>query len=102
MKVTKITRRKYTEQQVREYLQQFESSGMNRSRFAKVNRINYFTFIGWLDKRSRLKGSGDNEKFIPVSIPQSEGVFAEVQMKNGKRLIFHQAPSPQYLAQLLS
>ena len=101
MKGRKKIIRRYSPGQIKKYLVSFHASGMNKHRFAKINEINYYTFIGWLAKYKEVEPGNQRVGFTEVKLPNQEGLFAELRMENGKSIRFYQVLPPEYLKLVL-
>ena len=96
-------RLRYTEEQIKDYLDQWKSSGKSQISFSKEAGINYYTFNKWLSDRkskgkcTKVKKSG----FSPIKVmPQEHSVFAELK-REGYSVLIYQAVSSDYLRSLL-
>jgi transposase len=94
--------RRYSHELIKKYLVSYHASGMNRHRFAKINEINYFTFIGWLAKYKEVEPGNQRVGFTEVKLSNQAGLFAELRTENGKSIRFYQVPPPEYLKMVLS
>lgn len=94
---------RYSEEQIKEYLDQWKSSGKSQILFSKEAGINYYTFNKWLSDQKR-KGKNPKEKKSGFSaikvIPQTHSVFAELK-REGYSMLIYQAVSADYLLALL-
>lgn len=76
----------------------WKSSGKNKTDFARENGINYMTFIGWFPPKEKpLK---QNSGFVALEVKQpvtnSTGIFAEIDLGKGRRIVFHQPVGAEY------
>jgi hypothetical protein len=84
-------RKRRNQQDINLLLTQYRQSGQSQKKFAKANAINYKTFQNWISKNAKREGVTSNN-FIPLhvdSIPSP--IYVEVYLRNGHRLVFHQA-----------
>lgn len=86
---------KFTNEQKEELIGRWKASGKGKKQFADENGIKYMTFIDWIRKRQRKKSLETPSEFIPFEIPSSS-LFAELSF-GGKKIIFHQPVSAEYL-----
>jgi hypothetical protein len=75
---------------------QWKASGKSKKQFAADQGINYMTFIGWFSRKAKTKSVPKVDSFIPIAVQDSAGLFAEVYLGNGKRIVFHQPVSVHY------
>jgi len=91
---------KFTNEQREELIQRWKSSVKSKKQFADENGIKYMTFIDWVRKRQRKKSlETPSEQFIPLEIPTYNS-FAELHV-SGRKIIFHQPVSAEYLKIIL-
>lgn len=84
-------RKRRSQQDIDLLLAQYRQSGQSQKKFAKANTINYKTFQNWIGKSAKREGATCNS-FIPLRVDSIQPtVFAEVYLRNGHRLVFHQA-----------
>ena len=86
-------------------ISQWQSSGLTQLRFCKEKNIRYHVFHYWY-KQFRLKDApseSNTRRFIALSsfTSSASSVFAELSVSNGKRLIFHQPVSADFLNALI-
>lgn len=84
----------------------WKQSGLSQKDYCEQNQIRYHVFHYWY-KRYRDKGSGSSEaSFIPliVKAPLSDTSCwnIEVIFADGKRILFHQAVSSDFLKAVIS
>lgn len=87
-------------EEIREVIDLWELSGKSKKEFALEMGINYQTFIGWA-KRHEQKRIIPKEKFIPITVNPGPMIFAELQLKNGEKIIFYQAIPADYFQKIL-
>jgi hypothetical protein len=102
MKGNKKTYRRYSPEEIKKHILSFQSSGMNRHRYARINKINYYTFNGWLEKYKGAKPGNLPIGFAEVTLPNHDSLFAELRTENGTCIRFYQVPPPEYLKLVLS
>ena len=81
----------------------WHSSGKSKSEFSRENGVNYMTFIGWFaGEKKKLKKAVPQSMFIPVEIAsKTPQLFAEIVLKNGTRVCFHERVGVEYFRLLL-
>ena len=90
-----------SKEEVRQILQQWQQSGLSKKAFCAQNQINYQTFIGW-GVQQRNSNIPEGKGFIAVEIPkQAGGVFAELHLERGKKIILHHPVAAELLVTLL-
>ena len=94
---------RYTEEEIKEYLEQWKSSGKSQISFSKEVGLNYYTFNKWLSDQKR-KGKSPKEKKSGFSalkvMPQEHSVFAELK-REGYSVLIYQSVSADYIRALL-
>ena len=91
---------RFTNEQREELVQRWQASGKSKKAFAHEQGIKYVTFMSWIVK-GQIKEPLENasHQFIPLQIPTATS-FAELTF-GGKKIIFHQPVSAQYLRIIL-
>lgn len=92
-------------QQMLAMIEAWKQSGVSQKAYCEQNKIRYYVFHYWLkrykDERAFLKEPG----FVPLNVQPSASLNAghvELLMPDGKRILFHQAVSSDYLKALIS
>ena len=89
-----------TREQVDELINEWKISGVGKKEFCSGKGLNYQTFVSWFYLRS--KKSKTSKGFIPVQVERtSVGIFAEIQLGNSRKIIFHQPVGPEFLQAVL-
>lgn len=70
-----MARRRWSEQQMRELLQEQEGSGLSLQAFAAAAEVPYTTLSWW---RSRLRAKDAAPRLVPVHVKQARHVVAEI------------------------
>jgi hypothetical protein len=92
--------RSRTREQVEELINEWKSSGLEKKEFCLQKELNYQTFVSWFYLRA--KKSKANKGFIPVQVEEvSSGRFAEIQLSNSRKIIFHQPVSVEIFQAIL-
>jgi hypothetical protein len=99
--MSEINKSRYRSREEKEALiKEWMTSGVEKKEFCSVKGLNYNTFISW--KFAQAKNSESLSRFVPVQIEHSaKGIFAEIELSNSRRIIFHQPVGFQLLQQLL-
>lgn len=92
-----------TQQQMVAMISSWKQSGLSQKAYCEQNNIRYYVFHYWY-KRYR-----DNQKpekdagFVALNIePSACSAGIEMLLPDGKRILFHQAVSSEYLKALIS
>ena len=77
-------------------------SGKNKTQFCLEQGLNYMTFISWFNQKDK---SASN-KFVALKVKDDvqkidAGVFVEVFLEKGRRVVFHQAVGAEILRAIL-
>lgn len=90
----------HTAEEKEQIRQAWRQSGKSKKDFCTENGIKYMTFIAWFSKRK-----GKKSGFVPLEVKkphsQAQGIFAELDLGKGRRVVFHREVGPHYLQQLL-
>ncbi|MBA2762650.1 MAG: hypothetical protein H0U39_11990 [Segetibacter sp.] len=97
---------KQTQDRMFEIIGSWKQSGLSQKAYCEQNGIRYYVFHYWY-KRYRDEQSGSNEaSFIPLNVKPSLSVSTcgnvEVVLPDGKRILFHQAVSSNFLKAVIS
>jgi hypothetical protein len=97
---------KNTQEQMFAIIASWKQSGLSQKAWCEQNKIRYYVFHYWY-KRYRDEQSNNSEPaFIPLNIkpPLSDTSCAnvEVVLADGKRILFHQAVSSDFLKAVIS
>jgi hypothetical protein len=79
----------------------WQQSGQNQKQYCIQNNIAYHVFHYWYKvyRQAQSDGSG---KFVTLSITPQPQANVEIQLTDGKRIIFHQPVSADYLKVLIA
>lgn len=85
----------------------WQQSGLTQKAYCKEHGIRYHVFHYWYKCFRDLQSPPEDEGFIPLKIQASNSVntsyaHVELLLSDGKRLLFHQAVSSDYLKALIS
>jgi hypothetical protein len=81
-------------------IRKWQQTNLSQKDYCRQHNIEYHIFHYWYRKfRSAQPASADN-KFVQVSAVMSNTLFAEFVFDNGRRVVFHQEVSADYLKSL--
>jgi len=87
------------------HIGQWEKSNQSQKAYCLEHNIPYYVFHYWL-KRYRETHQGEKDKptsFVKLQITQSARIaHAELVLPDGKRLVFHEPVSSNFLKSLIS
>jgi hypothetical protein len=75
-------------------------SGLSQKQFCLQSNVGYHVFHYWY-KVYRLHQSSATGSFVPVQMPAQLQAKVEVLLADGKRIVFHQAVSADFLRALI-
>ena len=97
--------KKQQRQQKLAMIADWQQSGLSQKQYCQQHNIAYHVFHYWY-KRSKLQAADNNNEpaaFVKLtSSAINTGVHTELLLPNGKRLVFHQLVSSDYLKALLA
>jgi hypothetical protein len=96
-----------TREQMFEMILTWQQSGLSQKSFCEQNAIRYHVFHYWYKCFRDLQSNTKPEGFIPIKIQRSIiantfSAHAELVFPDGKRVLFHQPVSSDYLKHLIS
>ena len=96
-----------TREQMFNMISTWQQSGLSQKSFCEQNGIRYHVFHYWYKCFRDLQSTTNPEGFIPIKIQHSNGAntasaHAELLLPDGKRLVFHQPVSSDFLKALIS
>ncbi len=91
------------QQQMFDKIEQWQHSGLSQKAFCEQSNLSYHIFHYWY-KRYRLKSNKHTtSSFVKLQVASASFTAnVELVLADGKRLLFHQAVSPDYLKALIS
>ena len=93
---------KEVQQQMFGYIDQWQQSGLNQKAFCEQVNLSYHIFHYWY-KRYRNREGEPVSSFIKLAVlSPSICSAAEILLPDGKRILFHQGVSADYLKALIS
>jgi hypothetical protein len=93
-----------TRQKMFSLIDQWQQSDISQKRFCEQNNIQYSVFHYWY-KRYRIQNQDPeaSKQFIKLAVsPLTGSGYAELVLPDGKRLLFHQPVTSDYLKTLIS
>src|SRR3954468_1268306 len=99
------------QQQMFSMIECWQQSGLNQKTWCEQHSIRYHVFHYWYRKYKDVPLSDKQAGFIPLqlqpaaatpSITPPVGVHTELLLADGRRLLFHQGVSADYLKALIS
>lgn len=79
----------------------WQRSKLNQKQYCLQNKIAYHVFH-YLYKRYRTRQADESHSFTPVSIQPHNTGNVELHLPDGRRIVFYQPVSPDYLKALLA
>lgn len=93
---------KDVQQKMFEYIDQWQQSGLTQKAFCQKVNLSYHIFHYWY-KRYRDNATEPGSAFIKLDVCAPSALAkAELILADGKRLLFHQPVSADYLKALIS
>ena len=82
----------------------WKQSGLSQKAWCEQNNIQYYVFHYWYKRYRDEQASSNSSTFIPLGVnpPITTCASVEVVLPDGKRILFHQAISSDYLKALIS
>jgi transposase-like protein len=102
MEGTKNYQKRFTGEEIREYLTQCRQSGKSKKEFALENGIKYNTLINWFSQERQKVQSKNQGAFSEVKLPEEDSVFAEIRTGNGITIRLFKPVSVEFLQALLT
>ena len=94
-----------TREQMFSLIRDWQQSGLSQKAFCEQHTIRYHIFHYWYKCFRELQLTPKSEGFIPIKIQRSNTAntaSAELVYPDGKRLLFHQPVSSDFLKALIS
>jgi len=79
----------------------WQQSGQSQQQYCRQNNIAYHVFHYWY-KVYRKEHATAKASFVALNISQPLQAHVEVQLADGKRIVFHQPVSAAYLKALIA
>src|SRR5215210_8069607 len=88
------------------HIEQWQQSGISQKAFCKEVSLSYHIFHYWYKLYRDKDNTPSASSFIKLGVPAisaaSGTLHAEIVLPNGKRLLFHQPVSADYLRALIN
>lgn len=79
----------------------WQQSGLSQKAYCQVNNIKYHVFHYWY-KMYRDKQPSHSACFVPLHISDLQASHIELQLTDGRRIVFHQPIGVEYLKSLIA
>ena len=97
---------KNTQEQMFDIISSWKQSNLSQKAYCEQNRIRYHVFHYWYKRYHDEQSNSTKPAFIPLNVTPSfsDGTCAniEVVLADGKRILFHQAVSSDFLKAVIS
>ncbi len=95
-----------TREQMFKMITMWQRSGLSQKAFCEQNSFRYHVFHYWYKCFRDFQSSAKDKGFIPLKIQSSNTIntactYAELLLPDGKRLLFHQPVSSDFLKELI-
>lgn len=95
-----------THQRMLSMIEAWKQSGLSQKAYCGQNNIRYYVFHYWYKRYRDQQEAVGNNAFIPLNITSSPCLAAcaaniEMILPDGKRILFHQPLSSDYLKALI-
>lgn len=84
----------------------WKQSGLSQKAYCEQNNIRYHVFHYWYKRYRGQQDAVGDPAFVPLNVKSStfpvSNSAIEILLPDGKRILFHQAVSPDYLKALIS
>jgi hypothetical protein len=95
--------RKQLQEQKYEIIEQWQQSGLSQKKFCEQNTIAYHHFHYWYKRYRNRQAADSTGEFVPVRVnAASPAGSLELQWPDGKKILFHQPISVDYLKALIA
>lgn len=96
-----------TQQQMLAMIASWKQSGVSQKAYCEQNNIRYYVFHYWYKRYKDLQTAEKDADFVPLNVKPSVWLDTgnagiELLLPDGKRILFHQAVSSDYLKALIS
>ena len=89
-----------TQEEVEALIGQWKASGLGKKEYCAREGLKYQTFVSWFYKR--MNKARTPRSFVPVEIhSEVPGIYAEIQLSNSRKIVFHQAVSLEFFQAIL-
>ena len=84
----------------------WKASGLSQKAYCEQNKIRYYVFHYWYKRFREQQDVVEDDSFVPLNIKPSTFPLSnsaiEILMPDGKRILFHEPVSADYLKALIS
>ena len=94
-----------TQQQMFAMIASWKQSGLSQKAYCEQNNIRYYVFHYWYKRYKDKQTLQEDLDFIPLNVqpsPSFNAAHIELLLPDGKRILFHQAVSSDYLKALIN
>ena len=96
-----------TQHQMLAMIETWKQSGLSQKAYCEQNNIRYYVFHYWYKRYKDMQTTEQDAGFVPLNIKPSVSLNTcsagiELLLADGKRILFHQAVSSDYLKALIS
>ena len=97
---------KQTQEDMLRMIGSWKQSGLSQKAYCEQNNIRYYVFHYWYKRYRDQGGAIEDATFVPLNVkpptfPVSNSAI-EIALPDGKRVLFHQPVSADYLKTLIS
>lgn len=97
----------HTQQQMFAMIASWKQSGLSQKQYCEQNNIRYYVFHYWYKRYRDGTTTAMSKDFVPLNVQPSPslhpgGAHIELLLADGKRILFHQAVSSDYLKAIIS
>jgi len=98
---------KQTREDMYRTIASWKQSGLSQKAYCEQNNICYYVFHYWYKRYRNQQGAVNDNPFIPLDIKSASRLPAcsaniEMILADGKRILFHQPVSSDFLKALIS
>ena len=97
---------KQTQEDMLRMIGSWKQSGLSQKAYCEQNNIRYYVFHYWYKRFRDQQGAVEDATFVPLNVKPStfpvSNSAIEILLPDGKRILFHQPVSPDYLKALIS
>ena len=84
-------------------IDQWQQSDITQKLFCEQNNIQYYVFHYWYGRyRKQNQNTEKSPRFIKLAVSSTGNAYAELILPDGKRLLFHQPVTSDYLKMLIA
>src|SRR3954447_2157060 len=95
-----------TQEDMLKMIATWKQSGLSQKAYGEKNNIRYYVFHYWYKRYRDQQGAVEDATFVPLNVKPSafpvSNSAIEILLPDGKRILFHQPVSADYLKSLIS